>query len=86
MRVKQCRDEASFAKQMKAAGRIMDWAALKSVMGGGKGTVIGEYLSMKGPFRLWRTPDDIPNTSPYECEKEVRDKWMAGESHSVRAL
>jgi hypothetical protein len=79
MRVKQRRDEARFAKQMKVAGRIMGWAELKSAIGEGKGTVIGEYLSMKGPFRLWWTPEDIPRTSPYACEKEVREEWMESE-------
>jgi hypothetical protein len=61
---------------MKVADRVMDWAELKSAMGVGKGTVIGEFLSMKGPFRLWWTPEDIPKTSPYAREKEVREECM----------
>ena len=80
MRVKQRRDEARFANQMKVAGRFMDWAELKSAMGAGKGTVIGEYRSMKGPFRLWWTPEDIPKTSPYACGKEASKEWTEMES------
>ena len=57
-----------------------DWAELKSAMGAGKGTVIGEYRSMKGPFRLWWTPEDIPKTSPYACGKEVSKEWAEMES------
>jgi hypothetical protein len=59
---KQRRQERRFAEQMKKAGRLMQWQEFKQAEANGTGTAIGEYLSMKGPFRLWWTRDDIPAT------------------------
>jgi hypothetical protein len=69
-KLEQRRQERRFAEQMKKAGRLMQWQEFKQVEANGTGTAIGEYLSMKGPFRLWWTPDDIPATSPHKWKRE----------------
>lgn len=75
----QRRRERTFTEQMKKAGRLMYWQELKQVEANGTGTVIGEYLSTKGPFRLWWTPDDIPTTSPHKWRREQHFAWMEDE-------
>jgi hypothetical protein len=67
---KQCIDERKFIAKMKSARRFMKWDDFKQAMERNEGTAIGEYLSMKGPFRLWWTPENIPTTSPYRCDRE----------------
>jgi hypothetical protein len=67
---RQRRRERRFADQMKKAGRLMQWREFKQAIANSTGTAIGEYLSMKGPFRLWWTLDDIPATSPHEWKRE----------------
>ena len=67
---RQRRQGRKFAEQMKQAGRLMQWQEFKLAVANGTGTAIGEYLSMKGPFRLWWTVDDIPATSPHEWKRE----------------
>src|SRR5215468_10555379 len=59
----QRRQERKFADQMKSAGRLMLWDELKQVAANGSGTVIGEHLSMKGPYRVWWTPENVPEES-----------------------
>jgi hypothetical protein len=78
-RLRQRRKERRFAEQMKAAGRLMTWLEFKRVIGNGEGTAIGEYLSTKGPFRLWWTPEDIPANSPYRCDREKHLAWLEQE-------
>jgi hypothetical protein len=67
---KQRRQERRFAEHMKKAGRLMQWQEFQQAEANGAGTAIGEYLSTKGPFRLWWTPDDIPATSPLKWKRE----------------
>jgi hypothetical protein len=67
---KQRIDERKFIDKMKSARRFMKWNDFKQAMEKNEGTAIGEYLSMKGPFRLWWTPENIPTTSPYRCDRE----------------
>ena len=62
---------------MKEAGRLMEWQEFKQVEG--TGTPIGEYLSTKGPFRLWWTPDDIGATSPHKSKRQHHFAWMESE-------
>ena len=74
------RQERRFAEQMKKAGRLMLWQEFKQVeANAGSGTAIGEYLSTKGPFRLWWTPDDIPATSPHKWKREQDVAWREPE-------
>jgi len=75
-RLKQHFDERRFAKRMKTAGRSMTWPEFKQVLEKGEGTVIGEHLSIKGPFRLWWTPEDIPATSPHRCDRRKHLAWL----------
>jgi hypothetical protein len=64
------RREKRFAKEIQAASRSMTWKEFGSAMENEQGTIIGEYLSFKGPFRLWWTEEDIPAASPYKWERE----------------
>jgi hypothetical protein len=75
----QRRQERRFAEQMKKAGRVMQWQEFKQSEANGTGTAIGEYLSTKGPFRLWWTHDDIPVTSPHKWKREQHVAWMEAE-------
>jgi hypothetical protein len=78
-KLEQRRQERRFAEQMKKAGRLMQWQEFKQVEANGTGTAIGEYPSMKGPFRLWWTPDDIPATSPHRWKRERHVAWREPE-------
>jgi hypothetical protein len=78
-KLQQRRQERRFAEQMKKTGRLIQWQKFKQAAANGKGTAIGEYLSMKGPFRLWWTPDDIPATSPHKWKREKHIAWMEPE-------
>ncbi len=78
-KLNQRRKERGFAGDMKKADRLMDWQEFSQAMQSGAGTVIGEYLSTKGPFRLWWTPDDIPATSPHIWKREQHVAWMEPE-------
>jgi hypothetical protein len=69
-RLNQRRQERRFAREMKKAGRLMDWQEFRQTIESGTGTAIGESLSPKGPFRLWWTDEDIPTTSPFKCERK----------------
>jgi hypothetical protein len=64
------RRERRFADQMQAVGRLMTWKEFESAIENKQGTIIGEYLSCKGPFRLWWTGEDIPAISPHKWERE----------------
>lgn len=66
-RIVERRREARFAQDMKIVGRMTAWSEVASEMEEGNGTVICEWLSMKGPVRAWWTPDDIVAISPYSC-------------------
>jgi hypothetical protein len=72
----QRRQERRFTEQMKKAGRLMQWQEFTQAEGNGAGTAIGEYLSTKGPFRLWWTTEDIPALSPHEWKREQHVAWI----------
>lgn len=61
------RREERFAAQMRKIGRSISWAEARSEVERGHGTFIGEYLSLKGPYRLWWTSDDVSVSSPHKC-------------------
>jgi hypothetical protein len=80
-KLKQRRQERKFVEQMKKASRHMSWEEFKQAIGNGEGTAIGEHLSIKGPFRVWWTPEDVPATSPHKWkpEQEQNGAWMEPE-------
>ena len=78
-KLKQRRQERKFADQMKEARRLMNWEEFRQAIENGEGTVIGEHLSTKGPFRLWWTPEDVPATSPHKWKREQHVAWMEPE-------
>jgi hypothetical protein len=70
LRLRQRRQERQFATLMESSGRIMTWKEFETAIENGQGTAIGEFLSMKGPFRLWWTREDIPAVSPHSCDRQ----------------
>jgi hypothetical protein len=75
-RLNQGRKERKFTEQMSASGRLMTWKALQLALDHRQGTVIGEYLSMSGPFRMWWTSDNVPAVSPHRWEREKHLAWL----------
>ena len=75
-RLKQNRDEREFLDKMRGAARFMTWCEFKQAIKNSEGTAIGEYISTKGPFRLWWTPENIPATSPHTCDRENHLAWL----------
>ena len=61
------RREERFAAQMRKIGRSISWAEARSEVERGHGTFIGEYLSLKGPYRLWWTSVYVSVSSPHKC-------------------
>src|SRR5262245_57161591 len=60
------RRETQFTREMKDIGRWILWGDAVS-QDTGRGTFIEEYPSIKGPYRLWWTSEDISCVSPYPC-------------------
>jgi len=65
------RREAAFARAMAHAGRVLPLPAFEEALTSGTGTSISETLSIKGPFRVWWSPDDILSASPYPTASGV---------------
>lgn len=63
----QRRRERRFTAKLRAAGRVISWEDARSLVEQGRGLFIAEYLSIKGPHRLWWTPDTVPALCPYPC-------------------
>jgi len=61
------RQEKRFAKEMSMKDRCVTWPEAVLKVESGHGTLIGEYLSSKGPFRLWWAEENLPAISPHEC-------------------
>jgi hypothetical protein len=59
------RRERQFANTMKADGRIIEWERFIPEMNAGRGTLIVERFSFKGPIRLWWTREDVYEVCPY---------------------
>jgi hypothetical protein len=70
LRWKQGIDERKFIDKMKRARRFMKWNDFKQAIEKNEGTAIGESLSMKGPFRLWWTTENILATSPNRYDRQ----------------
>jgi hypothetical protein len=58
------RRERRFAKEMRSAGRFMEWEAFTAAVAEKRGALIEEWFSEKGPVRFWWTEDAIPAISP----------------------
>ena len=69
-RLKQRHRERKFAEQMRKDGRIMAWDEFESALKERRGTTISEVLGIKGPFRIWWTPEDVRAISPSLCPNE----------------
>jgi hypothetical protein len=69
-KLRQRSQEKRFATEMASSGRVMTWREFESAVGNGERTAIAEYLSLKGPSRLWWTPEDIPAISPHNCDRQ----------------
>ena len=69
-RMKQ-RRERRFANEMQAVGRSIAWKELEAAIENNQGTIVGEYLSGKGPYRLWWTEEDIPAVSPHKWKRDL---------------
>jgi hypothetical protein len=61
----QKKREQSFKKQMKATGRAMERRDFEQVLQEGRGTVIVESHSLKGPFRWWWTVENLYDICPF---------------------
>jgi hypothetical protein len=58
--------ERQFLKKLKLMGRTVSWEETRRKLQGPQpGTLLGEALSMHGPWRLWWTPDAIATISPF---------------------
>ena len=62
-------------ERMKAVGRYISLEEVLPKLEGGDGTFIGEYLTAKGPFRLWWTTASIASSSPFLCCTEDHPWW-----------
>jgi hypothetical protein len=73
------RRERRFSQQMWPAGRTTPWEDFECALNEKRGTAIGEYLSLKGPFRLWWTPDNVPILGPHKCDIGSHHAWLEPE-------
>jgi hypothetical protein len=60
---------------MKAANRLMTWQEFKQATENSSGTIIGEFLSSKGPSRIWWTTENILASSPHKWNREKHLAW-----------
>ena len=58
--------EKRFAAEMRATGRLVTWADARSQLDNQHGTFIEETVSAHA-YRIWWTPDDVSDLSPYPC-------------------
>ena len=59
------RRERKFRNSMRTAGRTMDWASFMREINSGRGTLIVERFSFKGPVRMWWTEENVYEACPY---------------------
>lgn len=65
VRAVQNKRERSFKNTMKAAHRVMDRRDFKRALQEGRGTLIVESYSLKGPVRWWWTAESIYDVCPF---------------------
>lgn len=61
------RREEQFETHLRALGRTVHWEEAILEVTRGRGSFIVEYLSLKGPIRLWFTTDNLKEISPEPC-------------------
>jgi hypothetical protein len=61
----QKKREQSFKDQMRAARRVIAQRDFEQVLQEGRGTVIVERYSLKGPIRWWWTSENLYDICPY---------------------
>lgn len=61
------RRESRISESLRQAGRTIRWADALSEVNQNGGSFIEEYGSLKGPYRLWFTPENIVESSPHPC-------------------
>lgn len=64
-RRRQNEREDKFREDMKAVNRTMEWPDFKSKLSHGKGTLIVERFSFKGPVRYWWIDEDVYEKCPF---------------------
>jgi hypothetical protein len=74
LRIRQ--QEKRFADLMHARGRLMTWEDAETRIDNREGTIVGEYLSIKGPYRLWWTSENISELSPVACSGNEDHDWL----------
>lgn len=63
--------ERRFAARMRNLGRVKSFMDAQAALDTGKGTLIADSLSPKGPTRVWWTPNDVATECPqvwYDCD------------------
>ncbi len=76
------RREKSFAFEMQARQRLIPWPEARKRVDDEDGTFIQEFVSTKGPYRLWLTNEHVAALSPYPCrfseaEASKRDEFIS---------
>ncbi len=62
------RRDKRFTAAMRSVGRTVNWPDARREVDNQHGTFIDEMsFSDDGPYRLWWTPDDVPDACPYPC-------------------
>ena len=57
-----------FAAAIQSTGRAVSWQDARRLVSNQQGTLIEETsFSAGGPYRLWWTPDYVPDVCPYRC-------------------
>lgn len=51
--------ERNFRSRMRTRGRLVRWDEFRRAVDEGRGTLIVEQYSFKGPFRWWWTPETV---------------------------
>ena len=51
---------------MRAAGRVVSWVHARSQVDAQHGTLVEEFVCTDG-YRLWWTPEYVPDVCPYPC-------------------
>jgi hypothetical protein len=62
---RMARRERQFRDDMTRTGRTFEWQSFSRELEAGRGTLIIELFSFKGPIRRWWTADDIYEKCPF---------------------
>lgn len=64
------RRESRIVDALRQSGRTICWADALCQVNLNRGSFIEEYGSLKGPYRLWFTPENLDASSPHPCNFE----------------